>query len=748
MSLSTLNKVGSAAPHFASEWEPPLRILYNLALSSDEQKIVQITDKMLTLMSYHGQSHVVQIKNLNVGVHPQNRGGKLLADREVHSKGAGVVKAGFAMKYCKPDRAVCFECDTTSMQTQSWTCRLSESDMFPKIKAVNIKVGSIGCSHLVQFLNCIEAGVRTSEQSLCRPGESVISKSMLCEDDPVLAVAVDEGISWTVISSQVESAFPLLPGIIARALNVEHHVAKGEDWTQQLSTIASMAETELHCTKNIDWTRLGKVVAKTQPPCLGDIPAHIKLCQIYGGGTNMTFIKELGSYLRLEMHLGRVVSGDFVNRLASIAQPPGSLTPRLVMAFIKGNATGDEVRGLVGTCFGAADVQLIKKKPLLAAEAETLMNRARALMTANNISDLSRVGKLDIALAKFLCNKLKKSEHVDDMSELVAKFIDDIMPSVANARPTETAISAPRSSAAVNSDILEYTNSGEAVNAGKASLAALGFHPGVLVELKKQTKKGQQNDEQLESTDVDLQYRIAYANDEGSAGLHRINILGETDKSSVTLVTFDDMSTKYKIVRSPIELREGWPGNAVETSDEWTASLSHAVATIAMHQMHGELECMGPEAFTVQHRPVQRVRVNHAYDRHDLVMVPLTTRLHKPKGAEQSQLILKFDDSVGTSFVIGQCVSETCVSVFFIIRKSTVAADCNMIMSEKSTTVGAPHNGGLASITVTIPTAINSTDLKEGDELVLHVPETRKHASQKDPVGIKIGSYDAKKQRR
>ena len=68
MSLSTLNKMDRGAPHFASEWEPPLRILYNLALGSDEQKIVQITNKMLTLMSYHGQSHVVQIKNLNVGV--------------------------------------------------------------------------------------------------------------------------------------------------------------------------------------------------------------------------------------------------------------------------------------------------------------------------------------------------------------------------------------------------------------------------------------------------------------------------------------------------------------------------------------------------------------------------------------------------------------------------------------------------------------------------------------------------------
>jgi len=35
MSLSTLNKVGSAAPHFASEWEQPLRMLYNLALGPD-----------------------------------------------------------------------------------------------------------------------------------------------------------------------------------------------------------------------------------------------------------------------------------------------------------------------------------------------------------------------------------------------------------------------------------------------------------------------------------------------------------------------------------------------------------------------------------------------------------------------------------------------------------------------------------------------------------------------------------------
>lgn len=228
--------------------------------------------------------------------------------------------------------------------------------MFPQIDKSQIKVGTVGYSHLVQFMNCVNAGVPSDEASLCRHGETHISKSVLVDEDAVFGMACDEGLSWTVINWQVEGAYPRLPELLAKALNVEHHIARGETWAEQLASIANRAADHQGPSKPLDWNASAEAQAKSQPPCLNDIDAHVKLCQVYGGGFGMTFIKELGEFLRIELPLGPHVSGVWIDTLARIGQSPTALALRVIMACIKAQATSFAFSGLTGSLISWSDL--------------------------------------------------------------------------------------------------------------------------------------------------------------------------------------------------------------------------------------------------------------------------------------------------------------------------------------------------------------------------------------------------------
>ena len=285
-------------------WKAEFEKLYSEASEGETGKLMQLADKMLRLLKTNGQSNAVKLSNGCVGVRPHNRGGKLLSPVDVHAKVVAICKAGFASTYCGPDKAVCFEVHPTTGHIQEAMARLSDaSALFPKMDKSLIKVGSVGCSHLVQFLNCVNAGVPTDEVSLCRPAEKHISKSVLVDEDAVFGMACDECLTWIVINGQIDEAYPRLPELLAKALNVEHHIARGETWAEQLVAIANRAADSKG--SSVNWTAIAKAQAKSQPPCLNDIGAHVKLCQVYSGGRNMSFMKELSEFLRIELPLGR-----------------------------------------------------------------------------------------------------------------------------------------------------------------------------------------------------------------------------------------------------------------------------------------------------------------------------------------------------------------------------------------------------------------------------------------------------------
>ena len=130
---------------------------------------------------------------------------------------------------------------------------------------------------------------------------------MLVEGDAVLGKALNEGLHRTVINAEIERDYRLFPGLVHKTLDVEHHIAKGEGWSEQLVAIANRASEHIKSNNKVDWWIIARNHAKARPPCVGDIDAHVKLCQKYGGGASMQFIHGFSGLLRMRMGLHRSV---------------------------------------------------------------------------------------------------------------------------------------------------------------------------------------------------------------------------------------------------------------------------------------------------------------------------------------------------------------------------------------------------------------------------------------------------------
>ncbi len=204
--------------------------LYNQALAckDGDTKIVKLFDQMLTILILSGEAVEMELPPKMAGIHKANRFGKLMVHRTVHKKGAKIVRVGFSWKLCGPDKAVAFEDDPETRSCERVTIELtSSSDRFATYTPGNVKVGSVGCGHLNQFLASVGDNVPTDEASLCEHGGSTMSSTLLCAKDEGLKKAVNTGLRWTVVNHGIEKDYPMLPSIFQRALNVEHHVGQG-----------------------------------------------------------------------------------------------------------------------------------------------------------------------------------------------------------------------------------------------------------------------------------------------------------------------------------------------------------------------------------------------------------------------------------------------------------------------------------------------------------------------------------------
>ena len=171
----------------------------------DDAKAVQLVYQMIKLCKEADEAYIQQMTTKTVGIHPSNRSGKAMKDSKMHKKGIKVHRVGFAKALCNTDRAIAFEDHPIKKLCEKHTLKCtSGSKMFGQYSPGTIRVGSVGCSHLNQWLHAGNCGAETPYSEICDPGKNTMSKSIIVADNEEQKEAMDNGLYWLVMKSTLE----------------------------------------------------------------------------------------------------------------------------------------------------------------------------------------------------------------------------------------------------------------------------------------------------------------------------------------------------------------------------------------------------------------------------------------------------------------------------------------------------------------------------------------------------------------
>ena len=212
----------------------------------------------------------------------------------MHRKGSRILQVG-----TDPDllsRSVAWELSTnpeTKAQQVAFTATLAAScDGLMAEPSGAERFLSTASSHTTRFFKALCAGCRTPEASLANEAGR-LSAAFWRAADPKLDQLLTEGWEWTVISHEVEAAYPGLPTLCQRALNSVNTTFAGESELEVALAVAAEAERALAAGSSaVNFEAIGKALtAETQLESLGAVLGTF--VQHYGGGAGAPFLKFL-----------------------------------------------------------------------------------------------------------------------------------------------------------------------------------------------------------------------------------------------------------------------------------------------------------------------------------------------------------------------------------------------------------------------------------------------------------------------
>ena len=353
--------------------------------SGDDARLVSVVEFVLGKLEQQKLAWRLRILPRKVGVHKANRNGYGIAAPAVHTLGAEIVTMG----RCPPAtaHAVCIE--DPSGETGSWTSNLAKiSPGLGNVPADEILYGSLACSHTNAFLVAVLCGVRSDNSVLTTDG--CMDKNKLAMKDPLLADALEYGLTWLVASSKVPEMYPEFCSLVQAARNSTGSVHRKENEFQLLSKAQNMVNAMYKEKGSVDFDTILKVIVKhtnTPPEIVNPI---LRFVQRYGGGDTGYFAKNLEGFHRMFVPAGRVVPATTFDALASLKLSPRELCPFFMAAVLKiqancpaGKVCPNKVCKYVSTQ-GIASLQKARKSDMLAAEAILKECRSVAVWTPSS----------------------------------------------------------------------------------------------------------------------------------------------------------------------------------------------------------------------------------------------------------------------------------------------------------------------------------------------------------------------------
>ena len=716
--------------------------------SSGKAPLVNVVEKVLTMLQQAGLSYKATLPVRSVGVDPSNRDGFGLSAENVHALGDDIAFMGWSWGEVK--HPTCVEEAPGGTLVNDFTRALCDgSPLLPDVKKGSLKYGSLSCSHTHMFLRCIEASVKSENAALSLDGK--LSFVMVEAKDKEFAKAVRRGLTWTVLSHEVRTRFPTFLTLVQSARNVSQQVGRVEHEVQMMLRIHRLASVQQRQGLEPQWEAIKAAVLRSRPPCAPDLPQLIAFVASCAGGVDAPFLHGLVEFHRLCVNPdARKICGGFFQ---SVADNLAS-APYIALAMVKAQYTcpKDKVnRHKECAWISEKEVSTLSKQQRLDdAEQELRSTHLRVSDSAKQEGVplpvvVEVLANLDTKLIRFLLEKEARSStsasatSVKELCQqavrsLVAKapetlkHVEDYL-ETPTLRPE---VSTPPSGSAQKLQLrLAEFKDGQAEAIVK--LRAKGFDVDVcVVELKKPS--GQFKIDKTTQDDV---------------------ILVPSDSSDKLagprILPVEEFLQQFRLApaKQVVRVHPGWPSGSPMRTDAYQLHIAKAMISIAMQRASlvvGELS----EHVEIYDKP-RSVRAKMAFAPRVLRLVPESFKVsarfegdaHVPGDVGASFVSgspLSTELAEKTSFWITPAFSDSFVSVFGALGHTSNPAAANMTWDSCTVhdvmVVSLPGQSASAALpaaspsghefTVKLHIMVNKCKLAPGDELLTFRQESKR----------------------
>ena len=152
----------------------------------------------------------------------------------------------------------------------------------PPFDREKVRYAALSCNHTHLFLRCVAAGLPSDDQTMSVSGR--LSVAAFAQHDEDFASAIQNGLTWEILSWKVREHYPEAIPLISEARNVGGQVNRRENEMQILKKIHNLAAKAESQGLVPDWAKIKRAVCRSKPPCKQMVPELCFFVQKNGGG--------------------------------------------------------------------------------------------------------------------------------------------------------------------------------------------------------------------------------------------------------------------------------------------------------------------------------------------------------------------------------------------------------------------------------------------------------------------------------
>lgn len=163
-------------------------------------------------------------------IHPNNRGGLMLNNLDVHDKGNTMVKTGVQLNKLVDSVAFKLSNDPakeTKQLDKNIQLAAANNGMLAPVSGA-ARFLTAGASHTVAFCKAVNAACVSNMPKLSSTGflslATILAKRQISNEDRRFKSRCADGWKWLIVASFVEDLHPELPALIQLSLNSSHSV--------------------------------------------------------------------------------------------------------------------------------------------------------------------------------------------------------------------------------------------------------------------------------------------------------------------------------------------------------------------------------------------------------------------------------------------------------------------------------------------------------------------------------------------